>query len=735
MNTRLERRRATGWLFGVGFAVFASATATAAEDPAAHLPANTVGYIGWSEVMGMEDGKRLEGWVSTLVPLFADDPNEAAEGIAIANRVIRFGTTLLSGTGVFGIVDLRTAEQEIEPYFLTRVVLGGRATGAVKQLEELLDGAENVTVERVTVGGVSFQKARLEPDGPNVLWSAREGVFTALLGAESIMGVAESVSTIDAPLAESELLAACRKKVEETVPPTLSAFVNVKRLMSLIKGFVEQEEGTVPENFDAVTEELGVAQIEAMYLHYEQPDESTFFQRAMGQRAITRLFIKTTGDEKKGLLKLWDHAPLKDDDLALIPQDAYYGIAWNLDWAMLYGETERILTELSPEALGAMTAGMAMVEQFTNVSIPRDLLPALGDTWVFFDAPDHGGFLFTGMVAVVDVRDTKKLGQIFDRYIEVGSPFAQQVKVTLSPMKTRVGKHTIHYLVAAGVPFPFAPAAAFVGDRVVVGLSPQAVKVALEQVDPQQRESSVLDHPDYAKAKPYLAENMQSFAYADTTYGARGLYPLMLLVQTAAASITPDTELNPATIPTLPENLTSMIDGFGGWSTDNDGILLSMYGDTSVPASTPAFTVAWAATSTGVMLPSLFRARELAKRAVSRANLRGIGQACYIYANDHNEQFPESLDALLEAGILIGEKSLLSPRHDGRAYVYIAGQSPNDDIRNVLAYERFVGDEGTAVLYLDGHVEWLSEWEARDEIRATYERLGREVPEEFASPF
>jgi prepilin-type N-terminal cleavage/methylation domain-containing protein len=41
-----------------------------------------------------------------------------------------------------------------------------------------------------------------------------------------------------------------------------------------------------------------------------------------------------------------------------------------------------------------------------------------------------------------------------------------------------------------------------------------------------------------------------------------------------------------------------------------------------------------------ILLPSLARARELAKRAVSRANMRGIGQSCYIYANDNRERFP-----------------------------------------------------------------------------------------------
>ena len=41
-----------------------------------------------------------------------------------------------------------------------------------------------------------------------------------------------------------------------------------------------------------------------------------------------------------------------------------------------------------------------------------------------------------------------------------------------------------------------------------------------------------------------------------------------------------------------------------------------------------------------VLLPSLSRARELAKRAVCASNLRSMGQGMHIYANDYKEWFP-----------------------------------------------------------------------------------------------
>lgn len=58
-----------------------------------------------------------------------------------------------------------------------------------------------------------------------------------------------------------------------------------------------------------------------------------------------------------------------------------------------------------------------------------------------------------------------------------------------------------------------------------------------------------------------------------------------------------------------------------------------------------------------ILLPSLSRARELAKRAVCAANLRGIGQGCHIYSNENEEWFPHSLykenDTALENGTAV----------------------------------------------------------------------------------
>lgn len=51
-----------------------------------------------------------------------------------------------------------------------------------------------------------------------------------------------------------------------------------------------------------------------------------------------------------------------------------------------------------------------------------------------------------------------------------------------------------------------------------------------------------------------------------------------------------------------------------------------------------------------ILLPSLSRARELSKRTVCSANLRGIGQAMYIYAQDEPGVFPSIAEVFTGTG-------------------------------------------------------------------------------------
>jgi len=101
----------------------------------------------------------------------------------------------------------------------------------------------------------------------------------------------------------------------------------------------------------------------------------------------------------------------------------------------------------------------------------------------------------------------------------------------------------------------------------------------------------------------------------------------------------------------------------------------------------------------------------------------------------YHDQYPASLNELVYLGYLSPEE-LKSPRRpkgfDGPNYVYIPGQNPSMDSNNIIVYENpaFAGDnDKIAVLVNGGIVKSMTLAEFSVELKATYDRLGKEVPE------
>ncbi len=263
-----------------------------------------------------------------------------------------------------------------------------------------------------------------------------------------------------------------------------------------------------------------------------------------------------------------------------MPANAWWATVANLDLHALYEEVLRALGVVGPEAEQQVAGALATARQVIGFSVTDDLLPALGDTWTLFDGPDQGSFLFTNAVLTVDVREERTLRDIGVRLIELANaaleseraPYRLKVE-TLKLSRAGAAKSVeVSYLAMPGLFVPVAPSAAFVGDRLVLALTPQAIKTALPQLQGRDPATSLLGRTDVQGALPLLPDKFQSFYYVNNTASVRAWYGLEQLIEIAGLSMVEATATI-GEVRTLAEKLETTHIGLVGWGRDADGIV------------------------------------------------------------------------------------------------------------------------------------------------------------------
>ena len=131
-----------------------------------------------------------------------------------------------------------------------------------------------------------------------------------------------------------------------------------------------------------------------------------------------------------------------------------------------------------------------------------------------------------------------------------------------------------------------------------------------------------------------------------------------------------------------------------------------------------------------ILLPSLSRARELSKRLVCAANMKGIGTTLMIYKNDHPGQPLPTLDELITAGDITPPMTLCpSSGLPTGNYILVHSDPPQPRGNSIVwMYEPASnhGGEGGNFLFIDGHVTF--------ERLPKYDELIATVPSDQRAP-
>jgi prepilin-type processing-associated H-X9-DG protein len=436
---------------------------------------------------------------------------------------------------------------------------------------------------------------------------------------------------------------------------------------------------------------------------------------------------------RMGLLKFVVEAPpLSEEALKSVPMTATFATAGHFDLGALLGTIREMAKKMNVDVTVELEGGLNEIKQSIGMDLQADILDTLGGEWTMYTDPAVGGTGILGLTVVNRLKDPAKAERAFSQLEQLLNGMMKEAAaggpVTVAFNTTRQGDLTIHYL---AIPF-FAPSWAVKGDSLYVGLYPQVVSGAVEHAASGGK--SILDKPEFAELRKRLGAgaNVSSVSYTDLpTMTAEGYQEILMVVRayqgmadlfgahTPAMSLPTLAALMPHVRPTLSVGWADA----EGWHSKSispfpGSDLLAAGGMGSGLAAEQTVML-------GTIMPSLARSRMVANRVKSASNLRQIGQAMLLYANENKGKYPADFGELLLTQDITAEvftnpqtktrvprgkelKALSEWVKVNSDYEYLgAGKNNQAGPEVILAHEKMrPGDQGINMLYGDGHVEW-----------------------------
>jgi hypothetical protein len=283
----------------------------------------------------------------------------------------------------------------------------GDRAGRVSELVEKLFAnakAEEAEVkwsepEEITIGGLTMKTAK-SSDGVELFWGTRGPYFYGASGRKAIDEAVAGLSRKRGP----PLWLIQMKEAVAVKRPSYRWYVDAGRLFAMME---KQSEN---EKFAKAIESSGLA-------HLRSISSVTGFDDV----AMTTTTLYTLEGDPQEYLKFLPDKPLTVEDFQNIPADASWACAGQLDFDAVY-EGLLKLEELAAKEAPAEAAepedefGIEPAipewtpeqkEMFKKLT--KRMAAAVGPTWRVYNAPSDGGWLFTGVTAVIDVKHDQQL--------------------------------------------------------------------------------------------------------------------------------------------------------------------------------------------------------------------------------------------------------------------------------------------------------------------------------------
>ncbi len=709
--------------------VLAGAPSAKATPLAESLPADTLAYVGWSGKSITFDGSMLgqllaePDLAAMIASLEKDMLDEMPAGPAqdTAKGMRRMLGLAWKHPLAIAVRNVKFTDMGPMPQLIVLVDLGKQRDAFDKHLQRTLAALpKELEVKSATHAGTEYRLMGDDKQFPVLAVGYIKEVFFLTVGEASAKELIDRAAgnAASKSLAQSKAFADAMEAVSGP-NEQMAIYMDVARLRDetlpkLQRAMAGQGDTTTgpdqPGPLQKIFAEMGY-------------DKATVLAGATcvvdrGMYSKTKLFSPAP---HKGQLALAGGAPVADKDLADVPADADGVAVCNISASQVY----KYISGLASSATGApVDKQLKGIEDEIGISIEKDILGSLGDTWVLASAPSLGGF-GTGTVLSAEVTDEKKLAAALDKLREFArkqtDPDAVQTPPAdpndPAPMRTHRrrqpsmqfhtdtdGRYTIHYVTFPDSLLPVAPAWCVHKGKFYLAPYPQVLQTALAR---NGSAKPITGSETFAAFRKQVSPKSSTLVYVNTPALIRKLYNAALVVWTmGVAEASPRSDFQPKLtwLPSILKLEKYLWPCVMGMHADEAGVVVESYG--SLPTG---------GIEAGVLLapmlapPAMMQARIKANEAYSRAELYGLSRAIILWQCEHNNQFPPDLLSLEDAKYIRLNKDLKQKITTGQvAYI---GRGNMDKVRNpsqvVMLYSRLPAGK-MAVMFVDGHVEMVS---------------------------
>ena len=311
-----------------------------------------------------------------------------------------------------------------------------------------------------------------------------------------------------------------------------------------------------------------------------------------------------------------------------------------LDADQLFETILSVAGKIDPQAQAQLLKFPEALQREMGVELRGDLLKSLGDTWCVYNSPGEGGLVFTGLTAVVQVKDHARLAAAYTKLLaQLKTELERGGDPRRGPRieQFQFAGQDVYFLNVRGEQFPLAPAWCLTEKELVAAPFPQNIKAYLSRSG---------DFQSLAKA-PEVAALFQSadgpimLSYCDTRKVFELVYPFVpMIAQVALGELSRQgIDLDVSILPSagaIGRHLRPAVTVLRRSGTTEGGTGIELLSRQSVPGGSIGST---APVGVALLLPAVRSARGAARRAASTNNLKQIALAMHNH-HDASKEFP-----------------------------------------------------------------------------------------------